>query len=367
MNTIQYEEIDFRQINYNDPIFDSIKLEYTDLSDWHKHAMDTHSNRGAICIYSDQSEYSGILVYKLNNTNLGRTLKISTLKVEPKSAGNGIADCLLSAGISKAKINGCSSIYVKVTPAHEDIINFLESRGFTKLDEKTLRNEYVFCISFKQGNPKLRMINKVAYDLLAQEYNRRTIDPGPNQESSAYLAKSLINELTEKPGRLLELGPGSGDVLNELSKESCSVIAVEQSMLMAEISSKNAPKATVIQSDICKINFPEGHFDGIYAGAFFHLFPKNEALELLAKANSWLNSKGRMFINTSVSDVSKEGIEVKADYSLKVARFRSRWTEHEFTQLLLNSGFSIKKRITTNEEERKKYWVAYIVGKQNEE
>ena len=65
-------------------------------------------------------------------------------------------------------------------------------------------------------------------------------------------------------------------------------------------------------------------------------------------------------MNTSVSDHPGESIEIKVDYFHKVARFRARWTEDQFRQLINDNNLRIVDRVTTDERERDKYWVSFL-------
>jgi ubiquinone/menaquinone biosynthesis C-methylase UbiE len=137
-------------------------------------------------------------------------------------------------------------------------------------------------------------------------------------------------------------------------------IAIEISSKMAALSASNAPKALTIVADILDIDFPDRSFDGIYAGAFLHLFPETTAASILQKMAVWTKSDGVVFVNTSISERGSHSLELKADYLYRVARFRSRWTEDQFRHLVESNGFRILDRVTTDEQERSKFWVAYV-------
>jgi SAM-dependent methyltransferase len=230
------------------------------------------------------------------------------------------------------------------------------------LSATTHLGEYIYVAKLDEPNLIYRHLNRLAYDVLAGEYRLRGLAPGPNQEAPPYLADLLLRKVTS-PDRILELGPGPGDVLRELSKHARQMLAIELSPQMAEIAAESAPSATVIIADIMDVDFPTNSFDGIYAGAFFHLFPEREAKDLIRKAAGWLKPDGAMFLNTSVQDEQKASIEIKSDYIIKVARYRSRWSEDFFRSIIEDAGLRIVDRATTNETERSKYWVAFICRK----
>jgi ubiquinone/menaquinone biosynthesis C-methylase UbiE len=129
---------------------------------------------------------------------------------------------------------------------------------------------------------------------------------------------------------------------------------------MAAIARHHAPRALVVIADIRRLDFVSQSFDGIYAGAFLHLFPQNDAAILIQRIARWTRRGGVVFANTSVSSESGQSLEVKTDYLHRVARYRSRWTEQQFRELLQENGLSIVDRITTDERERAKFWVAFL-------
>lgn len=202
-------------------------------------------------------------------------------------------------------------------------------------------------------------LNRLAYDLLADEYAQRPTSPSSNRVSATDLAQLLLRHLPPgSPSRILELGPGSGEVLAILSSNGRSATAVELSPKMAAVASAHAPDALVIVGDARRARFARGSFDAVYASAFIHLFPKAEAARLLGRVRHWIQPDGLLFVSTTAEAMSGEGIEIKPDYVRRVARFRARWKEDEFARLVTEGGYSIVER--TAADDRGKSWVAYV-------
>jgi len=109
---------------------------------------------------------------------------------------------------------------------------------------------------------------------------------------------------------------------------------------------------------------PEDKYQIIYCGALIHLFKKEDAERLMKKINKSLSKKGILFMNTTIHEKSDEGFYEKQDYQSRVKRFRHKYTEEEFRELIESSNFRILDRITTDEQNREKFWVAYISEKQ---
>jgi ubiquinone/menaquinone biosynthesis C-methylase UbiE len=367
MKNSQYEVLDFDKVDFLDPIFNSIKRDYPDFLSWQEHALKSSNQRRALVVRAASRAYEGIALLKIGDIldgQPGAGLKISTFKVTKQSEGKGIADLLLSGVFKVAVSNELELIFTTVMPVHVDLIRYLERRSFRRTPAITDAGEFVYTASLTCPERIYPVVNKIAYDLLSNEYSQRANSPGPSQESAEHLANILLSQLQQPIERILELGPGSGDVLSHLSDASKQAIGVEISSNMASIASERAPKALMVIANIFDVNFAPGSFDAIYAGAFIHLFPRPEASELVSKLANWLKPSGVLLINTSIADSDKESIELKTDYLHSVARYRSRWTEESFRKILEDNCFKIIDRQTTDERERKKYWVAYVCRRQ---
>jgi SAM-dependent methyltransferase len=355
--------IPFEQIDLNNAIFRTIKEEYPDFGGWCTHALATANVRLALLIETSSGTYAGIALLKFGEGPVGPLasgMKISTFRVMSGAAYGGVADLLLSEIFSKALEREIDVIFGTVFPDHEDMVRYLELRGFRRHAQQTVLGEYIYVAELDHPERIYSEINRLAYDLLADEYNERSVAPGPNQESPEFLAGLLAQRLSPIAGRVLELGPGSGDVLALLEKTAKETVAIEISPRMAAIACRRAPKALVIVGDALRVDFPAHSFDGIYAGAFLHLFPKADAARLVRRIAKWTRPGGIIFANTSVASRSSESLEVKPDYLHRVARFRSKWTEEQFRNLLEENSLTIKERFTTNETERAKFWVAFL-------
>lgn len=362
-DVVRCEVIPVEKVDFSDPIFDSIRHDYPDHDEWHRHAIETKESRCALVVHASLSAYAGIAILKYGESPDGPRqtgLKISMFKVAPHAQAQGIADILLAHVFEQAIEKQIDVVFITVLPNHEDVSRYLELRGFRRLAVETSRGERIYVADISHPERIYSDLNRLAYDLLADEYRSRSYSPGPTQESPEYLAGLLTKHLRTSSRRVLELGPGSGEILRALGAAAIDTVAVEISPRMAMIARQRAPNALILISDILNLDFPPGSFDGIYAGAFLHLFPQSEAARLVHQIARWTCSDGTVFVNTSIADEFSECLELKADYLHRVARFRSRWTEAQFQRLVESNGLSIMERITTDERERGKYWVAYL-------
>lgn len=360
---VRCETISFGEIDFADPIFNSIRTDYPDFDKWCRHGQETAESRCALVVAAPAAPYDGISILKWGEGPHGPSqtgLKISTFKVAPEAQARGVADCLLSHVFERAIGLRVDVVFTTVLPDHEDLARYLELRGFRCAARRSERGEFVYVAEIAHPERIYSDLNRLAYDLLADEYRARSDSPGPSQESPAYLAGLLASRLEAPAHRVLELGPGSGDVLAALSRFSTETVAVEISPRMAAIANERVRGALIVIADVLTLDFPDGSFDGVYAGAFLHLFPQAEAARLVQRIARWTRPRGAIFANTSVSAEFSESLELKADYLHRVARFRSRWTEAQFRTLLESNGLDVVDRITTDERERNKLWVAFL-------
>jgi SAM-dependent methyltransferase len=236
-------------------------------------------------------------------------------------------------------------------------LRYFEERGFFSTGLTGARE---IVLPIESHGPSYAAINRLAYDVLANEYEERSKSPGSSQESPTRFLELLTSRLTSKSTRVLELGPGAGDMLKALSEVFEVVVGVELSGRMAALASERAPRALVVRGDILAIDFGADSFDAVFAGAFLHLFPVNDAELLVQRIVRWLRPGGYAFVNTTVAATTSEGFERKADYLGEVVRYRARWTEAAFRKMLDNNGLRVVERITTNEAERSKFWIGYL-------
>lgn len=179
-------------------------------------------------------------------------------------------------------------------------------------------------------------IHKDTYDALAEEYESRVPALRPVfEEAISYFAPHL-----KKGERVLDVGCGVGLSVKILSERGFSATGIELSPKMAEFAKRRNPEAEIIVGDFLTKDFAEP-FDGIIALALIHLFPKDEAMQVLRKTHDLLAPGGTLYIGTTESAESTEGWEVKEDYSGKHKRFRKHWTEEEFRRALQEAGFAV--------------------------
>jgi len=177
-------------------------------------------------------------------------------------------------------------------------------------------------------------IHKDTYDALADEYEERVDTLLPvTQEAISYFSSHVASG-----GNVLEVGCGVGLAVKLLAEQGFAVTGIELAPKMADYAKKRNPHAAIVVGDFLTTDF-HTTFDGIFAFAFIHLFPKADAVRILDKMYSILRASGALYIGTTESSESTEGWETKEDYSGTHKRFRKHWTEVEFRDALECSGF----------------------------
>jgi len=125
-------------IDKNDEIFDSVKVEYTDFDEWFNRistngrkawiVRNPNSNIEAICIYKEEDQINGIK---------GKILKLCTFIVKEDSRGKKLGELLLKNIFKYSFSNLFSLAYMEFYPSRKDfLINLIEDFGFVKFKSK---------------------------------------------------------------------------------------------------------------------------------------------------------------------------------------------------------------------------------------
>lgn len=204
------------------------------------------------------------------------------------------------------------------------------------------------------------MINKEAYEQAAEEYGRRVEE---YEISDKMIMKPFIDYLKSKfkRAKILELGPGSGLSLKILSEKGCKTTAIEISKNMIEVAKRTSPETEFINDEFLSHDFGKSKYDGIFARAFIHLFPKTEAVKVISKMKCLLNREGIIHLATTIHKTSGEGIMEKSDYPGKPKRFRKTWTEEELLDTIKNLGLKVVIKEPYLEKKRNKLWINLLV------
>lgn len=147
------EEIEFKNLDINNEIFNVSKTDYKDFEDWFKKLQKSKNN--AYIIKDDNNKIVGIIALKIEsifesyvvpsfkNKNF-IFIKIRIFNVLKE--GEGIGKALLNKVEEICKIHNFKDIYITFyEEKHPDLIKFLEKNEFYKHGIKTTTNEAVYC------------------------------------------------------------------------------------------------------------------------------------------------------------------------------------------------------------------------------
>lgn len=210
--------------------------------------------------------------------------------------------------------------------------------------------------------------NQKIYDTLATKYLERIKNKSIYEIDFGYLVSYMIKHYFETygklPAKVLELGPGAGEVLKIFDEKGCYTSAIEFSSKMADVAKKNSPHTIFILKDILSFNyFLQEQFDIVFAGAFLHLFSIEDEKKILCKVNKWMSKEGLFCLYTTLHEKSEEGIFLKDDYGMHIEHFRRRWNKLDLCNFLTDNGFEIIDSFENYEKDREKKWINLILKK----
>jgi SAM-dependent methyltransferase len=178
--------------------------------------------------------------------------------------------------------------------------------------------------------------NLATYDQLAQQYEDRI-------ETTMSLWKQCVGRLATylpRGASVLDVGCGVGGGLRALSEFGFDPTGIDIAPNMVGFARRRNPETAVVLGDFLTHAFGR-QFDAIISFAFIHLFPIHDAMRSMAKMHSILKPGGILYQGTTKSSAAEEGFERKADYYGNQVRYRRRWTVHELTSAVKQSGFLV--------------------------
>lgn len=204
--------------------------------------------------------------------------------------------------------------------------------------------------------------NRKAYDALAKEYEKRVqVYVDKVRRISNLFTNYLKENFNEK--KVLELWPGSGLSLSTFEKEWFKTTWIDFSEKMLEVSRKISSNTRYILGDFLTYDFEELKYNGIYAQAFIHLFPREDVKKVLKKIFNLLEDTWVAHISTTLHNIYEEGYSTKNDYPWSVKRFRIKWTEKELLEEIEKVWFKIYQKEFITETNNDKKWVIIIARK----
>ena len=143
-----------------------------------------------------------------------------------------------------------------------------------------------------------------------------------------------------KGAKVLDLGCASGYQSKLLKSQGLDVVGLDLSPKMIAIAKKRVTSAEFVVSDMTKMEFAMGSFDGVYARASLLHIPKRLVAKVLRSIHKILKSNGIFYL--AVKEGKGEGEVEDERHGRKVKRFFSFFQKQEIIDFLENAGFRIE-------------------------
>jgi len=140
---MELEFLKFKDIDINDPFFDSLKSDYVEFSDW----FSRKSENNAYVFRNNEGFIDGFLFHKVENEEIvdvtpslpeKRRIKIGTFKVN--AHGTRLGERFLKKSLDYAVLENAREVYVTIFPKHESLVNAFKRYGFNEAARKVTIN-----------------------------------------------------------------------------------------------------------------------------------------------------------------------------------------------------------------------------------
>ena len=195
------------ELNRNDPIFNSLRVDYPDFDAWLDGAarerrrgwtIEPAGGLAGLCLWKDNDDEYGLG---------GKVMKASTFKVSDQYRGNRYGDLLLKALFQHLHSHSYDHVWLTIFPKHEELIALLAEFGFevlqgklTKLGELVMAKRLVadeksqsdpFEFHRRHGPPALAFPRTPAFIIPIQPRYHRLLFPDYEQQAATELQAQL--------------------------------------------------------------------------------------------------------------------------------------------------------------------------------
>lgn len=192
-----------------------------------------------------------------------------------------------------------------------------------------------FVDSWSSGNHKINSY----YEKLASKI-KSPIETRNKAPDFSIFDIELVKRFSDKSKTLLDLGAGTGLLVNHLTEDFSKIVAVEKYSNFSDFI-KRTDNLKVINEDLNIFDVAE-KFDLVTIFGVMNFFNRTEAERIYQKARSWIRPAGTLIVKHQMGcteDVIVDGYskELGTDYYSEY-----RWLQHEI-DLIRQAGFSIKE------------------------
>lgn len=195
------------------------------------------------------------------------------------------------------------------------------------------------------------------YDSIAEKYAKAfDTDLSDNPRVDRFVSHLPENAL------VIDVGCGTGIVTKYIQSKGIRVSGIDLSSSMLEIARKNHPEIEFKQEDIRSMEYPNNHFDGIWAGhSLFHL-SRAEFDEALLKFNKILKENG---VFGFVMNEGQGDVEVTEPLDSNLTIPLTLYTDKELSKILDSTGFMVlekDRKEAISDGEFKPYQKLFIIA-----
>jgi len=205
--------------------------------------------------------------------------------------------------------------------------------------------------------------NRVAYDLLAVEYEARIAADRDKDERLLLPFYSAIDDSFLEGVRILDLGCGNGLNLAMFSQRGYCTVGIDLSEAMLKVARRTSPNSILLNGNFLETPLYGESFEAVMAKASIHNFTKEDALKALRRVWDLLVSGGVFYVATTESTRSHEGFFRKERYRAALPRYRKFWTPEELEQAVTSVGFAVGQSFRNTEDNWGKTWFNIIARK----
>lgn len=201
---MELEYLKFKDINLDDPFFDSLKSDYIEFSNW----FSKKSQNKAYIYKNDKGMIDGFLYHKIEDEEVSdvepalppkRRVKIGTFKIN--AHGTRLGERFVKKSLDYAVLENVEEVYVTIFQKHEALVNAFKRYGFSEAAKKITPNgeELVLLKSMgkitgdvKSNYPYIDFKNrKFILSLYPQWHSRLLPDSILRNEDPAALVKDI--------------------------------------------------------------------------------------------------------------------------------------------------------------------------------
>ncbi|UCE35899.1 MAG: methyltransferase domain-containing protein [Thermoplasmata archaeon] len=185
------------------------------------------------------------------------------------------------------------------------------------------------------------------YDQIASEYCIKTRQQKFLDWEENYIMKMLSYISASNP-LILDVGCGDGRHCLIIEKNGGRAEGVDLSDGMLNEAKKLYPKGSFRKMDMRKLDFEDGHFDGIWASGCIYHVPKSEVEDVILEFKRILKEQGIIAVNFKLGE--GEGMEANPRSYSGSPRYFAYYSEEEMGDIFSKLDFEELESCTYPEE-----------------